>query len=114
MTPEQRAATEIVALSVDARADIEKMMTRIEQTDGRKPEGIRFLADPGHKVIGRYGLLNPARGGLAHPAVFVIDTAGIVRWKFVEINYKIRPTNDMIQEALARSLTGGSKAPPRG
>jgi alkyl hydroperoxide reductase subunit AhpC len=113
LTPDQLEATEIVALSVDAKPDIEKMMVRIEQTDGRKPEGIKFLADPGHRVIDRYGLLNPARGGIAHPTVFVIDTEGIVRWKFVEINYKIRPTNDMIQEALEKSLTNESKTRSR-
>lgn len=113
MTPDQLEATEIVALSVDAKPDIEKMMMRLEQIDGRKPEGIKFLADPGHRVIGRYGLLNPARGGIAHPTVFVIDTEGIVRWKFVEINYKIRPTNDMIQEALEKSLTSESKTRSR-
>jgi hypothetical protein len=32
--------------------------------------------------------------------VFVIDQAGVVRWKFVEINYKIRPTNEDILTAL--------------
>lgn len=111
MTPAQRAAATILAVSVDETADIQKMMDRIEQTDGRKPEGVTFLADPGHRVIDRYGLLNPARGGIAHPAVYLIDPAGTVRWKFVEVNYKIRPTNEMIRDALARSLTTGPPAP---
>lgn len=60
-----------------------------------------FLSDPGHRVIGRYGLLNPDNPrNIPHPTTFVIDTAGVVRWKFIEIDYRIRPTNEMIVEAL--------------
>lgn len=70
-------------------------------------DGVRadftFLSDPGHKVIDRYGIFNPAdRRGLPHPTMLVIDKKGVVRWKFIEVNYKIRPTNEMILAALAR------------
>ena len=77
------------------------MVDRIaRETDGRKAE-IPFLSDPGHRVIDRYGLLNPSGRGWPHPTTYVIDRAGVVRWKFTEVNYKIRPTNSMILEALA-------------
>jgi peroxiredoxin len=68
--------------------------------EGAKPD-FTFLSDPGHRVVDRYGLLNPndARG-IPHPTTFVIDKAGVVRWKFIEVNYKIRPTNEMILAAL--------------
>jgi peroxiredoxin len=94
--------TEILAVSVDPREDIQKMIDRISQ-DGRLPE-FTFLSDPGHRVIDRYGLLNPqGRGGtIPHPTTLVIDKRGVVRWKFVETDYKIRPTNQQILEALAR------------
>ncbi len=64
-----------------------------------------LLSDPDHKVIGRYGLLNPnptskGRTGLPHPAVFVIDRSGKVRWKFVETNHRIRAENLAILQAL--------------
>lgn len=61
-----------------------------------------LLEDPGHKTIDRYGLLNPqlVDRGLPHPAVFVIDKEGIVRWKFVETDYKIRAANEQILQAL--------------
>ena len=42
-------------------------------------------------------------GGWPHPTTFVIDTRGIVRWKFIEINYKVRPTNGMILDALSKA-----------
>ena len=61
---------------------------------------IVLLEDAGHRVIDRYGLLNPEADGLPHPATFVIDKTGIVRWKFVEPNYRVRPTNDMLLNAL--------------
>jgi peroxiredoxin len=60
-----------------------------------------LLEDSGHKVIDRYGLLNPASNrGIPHPAVYVIDKSGVIRWKFVETNYKTRATNEQILEAL--------------
>ena len=65
-----------------------------------------MLSDPGHRVIDRYGLFNPASKGLPHPTTYVIDKRGIVRWKFTEVNYKIRPTNEMILAALSRLADG--------
>jgi peroxiredoxin len=63
-----------------------------------------FLSDPGHRVIDRYGVLNPrGRGGtIPHPTTMVIDKRGVVRWKVVETEYKIRPTNQQILDALAK------------
>jgi len=91
--------TEILALSIDPPEDLQRMVTRISQ-DGAMP-AFPFLSDPGHRVIARYGLLNPDNPrNIPHPTTFVIDKAGVVRWKFIEIDYKIRPTNQMVMEAL--------------
>lgn len=77
------------------------MIERISSEDGRRPD-YTFLSDPGHRVIDRYGLFNPDdERGIPHPAVFVIDRAGVVRWKFIEVNYRVRPENALIVEALA-------------
>ena len=67
--------------------------------DGTKPD-FTFLSDTDHRVIDRYGLLNAGGKGWPHPTTYVIDRRGVVRWKFTEVNYKIRPTNQMILEAL--------------
>lgn len=78
------------------------MLERVEATDGR-PIDYTLLSDPDHAVIDRYGLLNqhdPRDRPIPHPTVFVIDEDGVVRWKFVEQNYKIRPTNEDILAAL--------------
>ena len=95
--------TEILALSVDGPEDTQKMVDRISQDDGVLPD-FPFLSDLGHQVIDRYGLFNvddPRGREVAHPATYVIDREGVVRWKFVEVDYKVRPTNDDILEVLA-------------
>jgi peroxiredoxin len=76
------------------------MIDRISASDGKAPE-IVFLSDPGHRVIDRYGLFNPGSDrGLPHPATYVIDRQGVVRWRFVEVNYRVRPSNEQVLEAI--------------
>ena len=61
-----------------------------------------LLEDKDHKIISRYGILNPNSKGWPHPATYVIDKKGIVRWRFIETDYKKRPTNDQILAALRK------------
>lgn len=100
LSDEEKRTTVLLAVSVDSRGDLQKMVDRISKEDGKLPD-FPFLADPGHRVIDRYGLLNPNDPrGIPHPTTYVIDQRGVVRWKFTEVNYKIRPTNEMILEGL--------------
>jgi len=92
-------------VSIDGKEDIDRMIERISREDGVRPDYL-FLSDPGHRVIDRYGILNPDGRGWPHPTTFVIDREGLVRWKFVETDYKVRPTNEQILEAIAE-LGGG-------
>lgn len=88
----------VLAITVDSTEDLKKVSGRVY---GNDPEpNIELLSDPGHKVIDRYGLLNPESRGLPHPATYVIDKKGIVRWKFVEVDYRVRPDNEQVLEAL--------------
>lgn len=67
--------------------------------------GVNFpmLSDADHRVIDRYGLLNEgSKRVLPHPATYVIDRAGKVRWRFVEVDYKIRPSNEDVLRELAK------------
>ena len=103
----------MLAVSIDAREQLEQMIERVAETDGRVLE-FPLLSDPDHSVIARYGLLNqsdPQARPIPHPTVFVIDRSGVVRWKFIEIDYRIRPTNEDVLEALAE--VQGSPVPPR-
>jgi len=78
------------------------MVERIAMEDGIPPD-FPLLSDPDHRVIDRYGLFNgedPRGREITHPATFVIDREGVVRWRFVEVDYKVRPTNEDILEVL--------------
>ncbi len=95
--------TEILAVSVDEKEMIQAMIDRIVAMGGETPR-YRLLADPGTRVINRYGLFNPdeSRGRpVPHPTTIVIDMDGVVRWRMTEVNYRIRPENADILAALA-------------
>lgn len=94
--------TEIVTISVDDREGMQLMIDRVAADDGVEPDFI-MLSDPDHRVIDRYGLFNPdapPSRPLPHPATFVIDKEGVVRYRFVEVDYRVRPTNQDILEVL--------------
>lgn len=103
LTEEQNESTQILALSVDAPEDLQRMVDRISEDDSVAPN-FPFLFDEGHQVIDRYGLFNdgdPRGRQITHPATFIIDREGVVRWKFVEVDYTVRPSNEDILAALA-------------
>lgn len=103
LTEEQEENTQILALSVDSPEDLQRMVVRISADDNLAPR-FPFLTDPDHRVIDRYGLLNDAdlRGRqIPHPATYVIDKEGVVRWKFLEVDYRVRPSNEEVFAALA-------------
>lgn len=95
---------QILAVSIDSHDDSKKFVQKLKE---RFTGDLDFplLEDKDHKVISRYGILNANSRGWPHPATYVIDKKGIVRWRFIETDYKKRPTNDQILEAL-RNLKG--------
>lgn len=97
---EMKKGTELLAVSVDDSAGTQRTIGRIS-ADGIAPD-FAFLSDPDHAVIARYGILNPSGGdrGIPHPATYVIDRDGVVRWRDIETDYKIRPTNDAVLAAV--------------
>lgn len=97
---ELKRDTELLVVSVDREAETRMAVQRIAN-DGVQPD-FTFLSDPDHAVIDRYGLLNTSgsRRGIPHPATFVIDRAGVVQWRDVQTDYKIRPSNAAILTGL--------------
>ena len=81
------------------------MIPKVESQTNRD-FAITLLSDAEHAVIDRYGLLNQRaaeRGrSLPHPTTYVIDKTQTIRWKFTEVDYKTRPTNEMILAALSK------------
>ncbi|MBI4445432.1 MAG: redoxin domain-containing protein [Acidobacteria bacterium] len=101
MRESKRDDVQILAISIDPPELGRKMVANVKEKFNLDLS-FPLLSDPGHQVIDRYGLLNPALAerGLPHPAVFLIDKTGVVRWRFVETDYKIRASNEQILEAL--------------
>ena len=99
MTKDEKENVQILTVSIDSHEDSKKFVQKLKE---RFPGDLDFpmLEDKEHKVINRYGILNPDGKGWPHPATYVIDKQGIVRWKFIETDYKKRPTNDQILAAL--------------
>ena len=91
--------TQVIAISSELPPELYKAFNAIGGKDGN-PVNILFLSDVGHKVIDRYGILNQKSKGLPHPATYVIDKKGIVRWRYVEVDYRVRPTNQQILDAI--------------
>jgi peroxiredoxin len=105
--------TQLLAVSLDTHEQAKALIAELEkESPAQEPAGAAsekassskvdfpLLQDQNHRVIDRYGLLNPEGKGWPHPATYVIDGEGIVRWKFVEVDYKVRPTNAMVLNAL--------------
>lgn len=87
-----RDKVEILAVSIDPRDKALFLRDKLKDQPGFN---FPLLSDADHRVIDRYGLLNEqSKRGWPHPATYVIDSKGVVRWKFVEVNYKARPLNE--------------------
>ena len=101
MTKQEKENAQILTVSIDSHEDSKKFLQKLQQ---RYPGDydFPFLEDKNHKVIDRYGILNPDGKGWPHPATYVIDKKGVVRWRFIEIDYKKRPSNEQILEALRK------------
>jgi len=99
LAQKEKGNVQILTVSIDSHEDSKKFVQKLKE---RFPGDLDFpmLEDKDHKIIDRYGILNPNGKGWPHPATYVIDRQGVVRWKFVEVDYKKRPTNEQILQAL--------------
>ncbi len=99
MTKEEKEKVQILAVSIDSHEDSKKFVQKLKERFAGDLD-FPMLEDKNHKVIDRYGILNPDGKGWPHQATYVIDQRGIVRWKFIETNYKKRATNEQILTSL--------------
>lgn len=103
---------EVLGVSVDPP---DKIRTALEKMEKKVPgpANATLLADLDHAVIARYGLLNLQAAAnkrfVPHPATYVIGKDGRVVWKFIEVDYKVRPSNQVILEAVRTASTSGAR-----
>lgn len=103
LSPEEKKQVRIVAVSPDTPEKLRELREKLK-AKGEGGGDYLLLSDPEARVIRRYGLLNEAAAQknrlLPHPTTYVLDKKGKVVWKFTEVNYRVRPTNEMVLEAL--------------
>jgi alkyl hydroperoxide reductase subunit AhpC len=101
LNKQDKDKAQILTVSIDSADDSKKFLQKLQE---RSPGDydFPFLEDKGHKVIDRYGILNPTGKGWPYPSIYVIDNKGIVRWKFVETSPAKRPTNEQILAELKK------------
>ena len=92
------------AISPDSPEESRKFAALIA-SDHRGALTFSLLADPLSRVIDRYHLRDEAyagkkEDGIPHPAVFVLDAKGRIRWTKIETDFRERPTNAEIAAAI--------------
>jgi len=92
------------AISPDSTGE-GKNFAQLLATDHRGAVTFPLLSDPGSRIIDRYALRDEAyagkkEDGIPHPAVFVLDAKGRVRWMKIETDFRERPTNAEIAAAI--------------
>ena len=83
-------------------------------SDFAKSENIAFtlLADSKVQIIEAFGMTNPRypKGtswyGIAVPAIFVIDSRGVITHRFANTNYRDRPSPEAVLSVLQKGAAG--------
>jgi peroxiredoxin len=104
LSGEIKQGTEILAVAPQGKEDLLLMADRVVEADSI-PSDILLLADPELRVINRYGLFNPEGAGdgryqVPHPATFVIDREGVVRFALADEDFYVRPAAEDVLAAL--------------
>ncbi len=110
LTATEKRRVQILGISPEGPEVWAKLSEQLAAYPG--PMDYPILQDLGHRVIDRFGILNPAGQGWPHPGTYIMDAKGIVRWKFVRTDFRERPTDEMIRSVL-RQLEAESAAPPK-
>lgn len=92
------AGAEVLAISVDPVEASQQLAADLKLA-------YVLLSDPELKVIDAYGVRHPGGGGgkdIARPATFILDRDGVVRWRDLTENYRVRVRPERILEELAK------------
>ena len=85
-----------MAISVDSPEESAKLCKKAGYT-------YTFLSDPKAEVIRSYDLLHKGAGengqDIARPAEFVVDSTGVVRWRNLTEDLRVRATGDDVLTA---------------
>ena len=82
---------EVVAISIDDLSGAQAMA-------GSSGVAFPILYNPAKDVVEAYGVFNLTGDGLATPSTFIIDTSGVIRYKFVGTTTHRTPVNVLLDE----------------
>jgi len=89
----ERRGVRPVAISVDTPEESATLCKKAGYT-------YTFLSDPKAEVIRRYNLLHQGAGvngrDIARPAEFLVDASGVVRWRNLTEDFRVRATPEDI------------------
>jgi peroxiredoxin len=92
----ERQGVRPVAISVDTPDESAMLCRKAGYT-------FTFLSDPNAEVIRRYDLLHQRGGpdgkGIARPAEFLLDASGVVRWRNLTEDFRVRATPEDVLKA---------------
>jgi peroxiredoxin len=86
----------IAAISVD---DVDQLT----KTTAEHQLSFPLVSDPDGTMIRGYGVWDD-ENEIAWPAMFVVDEAGSVRWRWLADNYRIRPAASEVVPSIERAL----------
>ncbi len=91
------AGAEVVAISVDSPEDNRRVAKKLDID-------YSILSDPEAKAITAYGVLHPEGGmggkDIARPAIFLIDTDGVILWRRLTEDWRVRVRPEQLIEAI--------------
>lgn len=94
----ERLGIRVAAISVDAPAVSQELARKAGYT-------FPILSDPKASVIRRYDVLHAGVGiggtDVARPAEFLLDRNGVVRWRNLTEDYRVRARADEVIEKAA-------------
>ena len=92
----QAGAVELITIS----ADDQNYAWSMGMTTGAK---YQILSDGDRSTIKSYGVYNAAEhGGIAHPAVFIIDKSGRIQYMYIGKDAGDRPADEVVIEAVKK------------
>jgi peroxiredoxin len=99
------AIGDVTLVYVMADEQVNEKTRRFIDENGLR-DRVRFVADPQSQTIDRLGLRladpSPMEAGVPHPATYVLDRDGIVRFVDVRVDYHIWLDPQLLVDALAR------------
>jgi len=75
----------------------------IQNTRRRFGQDYTFLSDADREVIRRYGIISSEN--LPHPALFLIDEHGVLRWYYASSDHKTRPSSAQVDRIIRKIFT---------